>query len=218
MTASAVKREGCADHCRGNDGKWLIPLERSRFSGVPCPGFAERIRPNRVRKHVAVVPLQRGCGRTAPGAGREVTRRRWCGSKRVGRRRAPGVAAEDSTPGLGTTGCVATGAAEPGGAVASAAAEGCTPSSGYDRICGHRRCGAGHAGGLALVDGFDVLVEVGGERPELGPGLAVESGDGPGQAAAADGAVDELRDREGELGGEASDAGELIGVDAGQGG
>src|SRR5580693_3332510 len=68
-----------------------------------------------------MVPLQRGCGRTAPGAGREVTRRRWCGSERVGRRRAPGVAAEGSTPGLGTTGCVATGAAESGGAVASEA-------------------------------------------------------------------------------------------------
>jgi hypothetical protein len=61
---------------------------------------------------------------------------------------------------------------------------------------------------------FDVLVEIGGERTELGPGLAVECGDGAGEAAGEEAAADELGEGEAKLGGEGLGLGELAGGDA----
>jgi hypothetical protein len=52
----------------------------------------------------------------------------------------------------------------------------------------------GDAAGATLVDRLDVLVEVAGERAELGPDLKVDPGHRLRQAAAEDDAADELRD------------------------
>src|ERR1700732_3756446 len=64
-------------------------------------------------------------------------------------------------------------------------------AKGVEELADLEEKGQGDAGGAALVDRLHVLVEVAGERAELGPGLEVDAGHRLGQATAQDDAANE---------------------------